>query len=127
MLGLFEGRLCLCCSTTMGLLADETNKTLCNASNLTHAHSSNPYIPAWYFQVRFVSSNMHFLRRFCCCIQVARCFSLCHVACVAAALNARAFRFAIRIDSIRYANQFKSIRFVKNRPFDSLVFMQFLH
>ena len=71
----------------MGLLADETNKTLCNASNLTHAHSSNPYIPAWYFQVRFVSSSVHFLRRFCCCIQVARCFSLCHVDCVAAALN----------------------------------------
>jgi len=36
----------------------------------------------------------------------------------------RAFQFAIRIDSIRYANRFKSIRFVKNRPFDSLVVMQ---
>jgi len=28
-------------------------------------------------------------------------------------------------DSIRYANRFQSIRFVKNRPFDSLVVMQF--
>ena len=32
-----------------------------------------------------------------------------------------------RFDSIRYANRFESIRFVKNRPFDSLVVMQFLH
>ena len=31
-----------------------------------------------------------------------------------------------RFDSIRYANRFESIRFVKkNRPFDSLVVMQF--
>ena len=37
---------------------------------------------------------------------------------------ARAFQFAIRIDSIRYANRFESIRFVKNGPFDSLVVMQ---
>jgi len=37
----------------------------------------------------------------------------------------RAFQFAIRIDSIRYANRFESIRLVKNRPFDSLVVMQF--
>ena len=40
--------------------------------------------------------------------------------------HSRAFQFAIRIDSIRYANRFESIRFVKkNRPFDSLVVMQF--
>ena len=39
-------------------------------------------------------------------------------------LKSRAFQFAIRIDSIRYANRFESIRFVKNRPFDSLVVMQ---
>jgi len=38
----------------------------------------------------------------------------------------RAFQFAIRFDSIRYANLFETIRFVKNRPFDSLVVMQFL-
>jgi len=31
----------------------------------------------------------------------------------ASALRARAFQFAIRIDSIRYANRFESIRFVK--------------
>jgi len=30
-----------------------------------------------------------------------------------------------RFESIRYANRFESIRFVKNRPFDSLVVMQF--
>jgi len=35
----------------------------------------------------------------------------------------RAFQFAIRIDSIHCANRFESIRFVKNRPFDSLVVM----
>ena len=40
-------------------------------------------------------------------------------------LHSRAFQFAIQIDSIRYANRFESIRFVKNRPFDSLVVMQF--
>jgi len=28
-------------------------------------------------------------------------------------VNSRAFQFAIRIDSIRYANRFESIRFVK--------------
>ena len=39
----------------------------------------------------------------------------------------RAFQFAIRIDSIRYANRFESIRFVKNQPSDSLVVMQLLH
>jgi len=39
----------------------------------------------------------------------------------------RAFQFAIRIDSIRYANRFESIRFVNNRPFESLVVVQFLH
>jgi len=31
----------------------------------------------------------------------------------------------MRIYSIRYANRFESIRLVKNRPFDSLVVMQF--
>jgi len=36
-----------------------------------------------------------------------------------------AFQFAILIDSIRYAYRFEYIRFVKNRPFDSLVVMQF--
>ena len=41
-------------------------------------------------------------------------------------LTSRAFQFAILIDSIRYANKFESIRFVKNRPFESLVVMQFL-
>jgi len=41
-------------------------------------------------------------------------------------LNARAFQFAIRIYSIRFV--MRIIRFVKkNRPFDSLVVMQFLH
>jgi len=30
-----------------------------------------------------------------------------------------------RFESIRYANRFESIRLVKNRPFDSLVVMQF--
>ena len=35
--------------------------------------------------------------------------------------DGRAFPFAIPFDSIRYANRFESIRFVKNRPFDSLV------
>jgi len=34
----------------------------------------------------------------------------------------RAFQFAIRSDSLC-----ESIRFLKNRPFDSLVVMQFLH
>jgi len=33
----------------------------------------------------------------------------------------RAFQFAIRMETIRYANRFGWIRFVKNRPFDSLV------
>ena len=42
-------------------------------------------------------------------------------------VNSRAFQFAILIDSIRYANLFESIRFVKIRPFGSLVVMQFLH
>jgi len=42
-----------------------------------------------------------------------------------ARLATRAFQFAIRIDSIRYANRFESIRFVKKWPFDSLVAMQF--
>ena len=37
----------------------------------------------------------------------------------------KVFQFAIRIDSIRYANRFESIRFVKNRFFDSLIVMQF--
>ena len=40
-------------------------------------------------------------------------------------LATRAFQFAIRIYSIRYENRFESIRLVKNRPFDSLVVMQF--
>jgi len=47
--------------------------------------------------------------------------------CGRRAVVSRAFQFAIRIDSIRYANRFESIRFVKNRLFDSLVVMQFLH
>ena len=37
-------------------------------------------------------------------------------------LGPRAFQFAIRIESIRYANRFV---LQKNRPFDSLVVMQF--
>ena len=45
----------------------------------------------------------------------------------------RVFQFAIRIDSIRYANRFDSLResiridllSKKNRPFDSLVVVQF--
>ena len=37
-------------------------------------------------------------------------------------VDSRAFQFAIRFDSLC-----ESIRFVKNRPFDSLVAMQFLH
>jgi len=40
-------------------------------------------------------------------------------------VQVRAFQFTIRIDSIRYANRLESIRLVKNRPFDSLVVMQF--
>jgi len=39
--------------------------------------------------------------------------------------HTRAFQFAIRIDSIHYANRFESIHFVKNRPFGSLVVLQF--
>jgi len=47
---------------------------------------------------------------------------------MAMCVGSRAFQFAIRIDSIRYVNGFESIRSVKkNRPFDSLVVMQFLH
>jgi len=42
-------------------LANDTSKTLCNLSALDHAHSSNPYIPAWYLQVRFLSSIVSFL------------------------------------------------------------------
>jgi len=43
--------------------------------------------------------------------------------------NTRAFQFAIRIDSIRFVMRIDSNRFIlqKNRPFDSLVVMQFLH
>ena len=42
-------------------------------------------------------------------------------------LAGRAFQFAIRIDSIRFVMRIDSNRFVckKNRPFDSLVVMQF--
>jgi len=32
-------------------------------------------------------------------------------------VNVRAFQFAIRIDSIRYANRFESIRLVKKSAF----------
>jgi len=32
-------------------------------------------------------------------------------------LHSRAFQFAIQIDSIRYANRFESIRFVKKSAF----------
>ena len=58
------------------------------------------------------------------CIQM-----LCHVFFIFSAglvfeTESRAFQFAIRIDSIRYANRFVLL---KNRPFDSLVVMQFLH
>jgi len=54
------------------------------------------------------------------CLQ---CFDA--VGWVAGRASGKAFQFAIRIDSIRYANRFESILFVKNQPFDSLVVMQF--
>jgi len=42
--------------------------------------------------------------------------------------STRAFQLAIRIDSIRYANRFESIRFVKKSAFRfTIVVMQFLH
>ena len=46
----------------------------------------------------------------------------------ACGVSSTAFQFAIRIDSIRYANRFESIlffSFCKKRPYDSLVVMQF--
>jgi len=42
-------------------------------------------------------------------------------------LYTRAFQFAIRFYSIRYANRLESILLLKNLPFDSLVVMQFLY
>ena len=54
-----------------------------------------------------------------CDIQIFIIFWLSH------SLPCGAFQFAIRIDSIRYANRFESIRLVKkNRPLDSLLVMQ---
>jgi len=50
-----------------------------------------------------------------------RCPSVC-LPSMGGGIHSRAFQFANRLDSLC-----ESIRFVKNRPFDSLVVMQFLH
>ena len=40
-----------------------TSERLCNLSALMHEHSSNPYIPAWYLQVRLSLRHRHHRRR----------------------------------------------------------------
>jgi len=37
---------------TTVVMTNVTNRPLCNLSGVAHTYSSNPYIPAWYLQVR---------------------------------------------------------------------------
>ena len=62
-------------------------------------------------------------------VQQTSVYTVCRLSVKHYTNNTRAFQFAIRIDSIRFVMRIDSNRFIlqKNRPFDSLVVMQFLH